>query len=972
MAVTAVIGRDEALGSIRAFLAAVERGPMALVLSGEAGIGKTILWEEGVAEAERRFERVLTCRGIEAEAALSFSGLSDLLSDVVADVAPLLLPVRRRALEVALLLAEPGDDVPDARAIGVAFLDILRILAERGPVLVAIDDVQWLDSPSAGAIGVALRRLRVERVGFLATVREAPDVTVPFEFERVLPEDRLRRVALGPLGANALHRLLRRRLGLELARPEVTRVGEASGGNPFFALEIGRELARTDVALDSERPLPVPDSLGRLLGTRLERLPRETRQVLLVAALAGRPTADVVARAYGEREQALAALELAAREGVVVLEGSRVRFSHPLFGSVCHEAAPVWRRQAVHRSLAGVVADPEERARHLALSTDRPDPGVASELDAATEHAAARGATAAAASLAELAAAMTPADSLDERRRRRFSAAWFHRFAGDFQRACAIFEQLLGEVPLGVERSDVLYALATTGRADLPTRVRLCTEALTQAAADDARLAQILGFRAISRWVNGDVPGALRDAREGLQRAERVDDPRLVATALSRVGLIETMALEITPRLLERGVAIEERLERPLLFHDSPRLMSAVRSTLQDELDRAAEMFEALERDAVARGDEHARAFAVLQMIHREWYAGRWRSALEHAAVALELAEQTGEVQYAAMACSYTASVQADAGLVEQARATAQRGLACAEQMGDEVYSVLNLAALGAVEFALGNLDEAGRTLRELPSRLLATGHRQPGPVDVWQNTIETLIALGDLDQARAYLTQYEALAALASRRARGSAARCAGLIAAAEGDTAAALAAFDRSLAELGTVQYPLERARTLLALGSVHRQAKHKRLAREAFDRALAIFEELGAPLWAEKARAGLRRISGRRPASDELSETEQRVAALAAEGRSNKEIAAELYVSVRTVEAHLSHIYRKLGVRSRTEPHPAVHHCGAQRQSRGPSRQRAVVPAFPRRPSRRSFAGMVKREGRQKGRAANRPGT
>jgi DNA-binding CsgD family transcriptional regulator len=284
--------------------------------------------------------------------------------------------------------------------------------------------------------------------------------------------------------------------------------------------------------------------------------------------------------------------------------------------------------------------------------------------------------------------------------------------------------------------------------------------------------------------------------------------------------------------------------------------------------------------------------------------------------VALELAEQTGEVQYAAMACSYTASVQADAGLVEQARATAQRGLACAEQMRDEVYSVLNLAALGAVEFALGNLDEAGRTLRELPSRLLATGHRQPGPVDVWQNTIETLIALGDLDQARAYLTQYEALAALASRRARGSAARCGGLMAAAEGDAAAAFAAFDRSLAELGTVQYPLERARTLLALGSVHRQAKHKRLARDALDHALAIFEELGAPLWAEKARAELRRISGRRPASDELSETEERVAALAAQGRSNRQIAAELYVSVRTVEGHLSHAYRKTGVRSRAQ--------------------------------------------------------
>jgi DNA-binding CsgD family transcriptional regulator len=916
MAATAVIGRDEALGSIRAFLAAVERGPMTLVLSGEAGIGKTILWQEGVAEAERRFDCVLTCRGIEAEAALSFSGLSDLLSEVVGDVAPLLLPLRRRALEVALLLAEPGDDAPDARAIGVAFLDVLHVLAERGPVLVAIDDLQWLDGPSAGALGLALRRLRTERVGLLATVREAPDVIVPFELDRTLPEGRLRRVALGPLGVGALHRLLRGRLGLELARPDVTRVGEASGGNPFFALEVGRELAHTDVVLESERPLPVPNSLSTLLGKRLERLPRDTRELLLVAALAGRPTADMVARAYGERENALAALELAAREGVVVLEDSLVRFSHPLFGSVCYEEAPVWRRQAVHRSLAEVVSDPEERARHLALSTDRPDPAIASELDAAAEHAAARGATAAAAGLAELAVAVTPSESCEERRRRRFAAAWFHRFAGDFERACAIFEQLLAEVPGGVERSDVLYALATTGRADLTTRIRLCGEAAEEAAGDDVRLVPILGFRAISRWVHGDVPGALLDAREGLERAERVSDPPLLATAISRVGLIEMWALEITPGLLERGVAIEDSLERPLLFHDSPRLMLSLQLITQDELDRARDLLETLERDALARGDEHARAWAVLQRIYRDWHAGQWKSALENAAVALELAEQMGEVQYAGMACAFTAWVQVDAGLVEQARTTAQRGLVCAEEMRDEVFSVFNLGALGAVEFALGNIEGADRYLHRLPSRLLAAGYRQPGTVDVWPNTIETLIGLGDLDQARAYLGEYKALAALAGRRARGTAARCEGLLSAADGDTAAAFAALDRAIAELGSTQYPVERARTLLALGSVHRQAKHKRLAREALDRALAIFEELGAPLWAEKARGELRRISGRRAASGELSETEQRVAALAAEGRSNKEIAAELYASVRTVEAHLSHIYRKLGVRSRTE--------------------------------------------------------
>jgi DNA-binding CsgD family transcriptional regulator len=475
---------------------------------------------------------------------------------------------------------------------------------------------------------------------------------------------------------------------------------------------------------------------------------------------------------------------------------------------------------------------------------------------------------------------------------------------------------LLAEVPGGVERSDVLYALATTGRADLTTRIRLCGEAAEEAAGDDVRLVPILGFRAISRWVHGDVPGALLDAREGLERAERVSDPPLLATAISRVGLIEMWALEITPGLLERGVAIEDSLERPLLFHDSPRLMLSLQLITQDELDRARDLLETLERDALARGDEHARAWAVLQRIYRDWHAGQWKSALENAAVALELAEQMGEVQYAGMACAFTAWVQADAGLVEQARATAQRGLVCAEEMRDEVFSVFNLGALGAVEFALGNIEGADRYLHRLPSRLLAAGYRQPGTVDVWPNTIETLIGLGDLDQARAYLGEYKALAALAGRRARGTAARCEGLLSAADGDTAAAFAALDRAIAELGSTQYPVERARTLLALGSVHRQAKHKRLAREALDRALAIFEELGAPLWAEKARGEMRRISGRRAASDELSETEQRVAALAAEGRSNKEIAAELYASVRTVEAHLSHIYRKLGVRSRAE--------------------------------------------------------
>ena len=665
--------RGGARVSIESFLARVERAPAALVLTGEAGIGKTILWELGVEEAEQRFGRVLSCRGVEAETGLSFAGLSDLLSEVLDEVADGLIPVRRRALEVALLLAEPGEEPPDARAIGIAVLDVLRLSAETRPVVVAVDDLQWLDAASVGALQLALRRLRYERVGFLATVLEAPAVRLPFGLEGSVPG--AVQLSLGPLEAGALHQLLKDRLELELSRPELARIRDATAGNPFFVLELGRELAR-DGSRPGSRSLRIPDGLRTLLGRRLDLLPSETRETLLVVAAAGSPTAGVVAEAHGNGEQALEALELAAREGVVVLDGSRVRFAHPLLSSLTYAAAPVWRRRAVHRALAQVVADIEERSRHLALATDGPDAAVASALDEAAAHAAARGATAAAAELAEMAAALTPSEYEADGRRRRFAAGWFHRLAGDFDRACATLEQLLEEITGGVERSDVLYALATTGRADIPTRIRLCEEALQEAPGDVVREAKILGFLAINRWQNGDVPGALRDARAGAERAEQVGDPGLLATALGRVGLIETYALEMTPGLLERAVALEDTLARARVFHDSATVIFAVRLALTDELERARAILEAADRDAESRGDEHSHAFAARLLIYLEWHAGRWQRALEHAAVAAEFAEQTHDPQFAGAAAAARARLETDLGLIDRARASAEDGLA--------------------------------------------------------------------------------------------------------------------------------------------------------------------------------------------------------------------------------------------------------------------------------------------------------
>ena len=269
MPLRAVIGRDEELATIEAFLADLERGPAALVLSGEAGIGKTILWERGVEAARARFEHVLSCRGAEAEASLSFAGLSDLLTEVFDEVAPALAPLRRRALEVALLLAEPGEAPPDPRAIGLAVLDALRLLAEGGPVVVALDDVQWLDSSTAAVLQIALRRLRDERVGVLATLRKAPGLAAPLEFGRAFEEGRMEQLSLRPLSLGALHHLLKERLALEPTRSELTRLQETSGGNPFFAIELARELEQAEGRPVVGRSLRVPESLRDLLGGAL-------------------------------------------------------------------------------------------------------------------------------------------------------------------------------------------------------------------------------------------------------------------------------------------------------------------------------------------------------------------------------------------------------------------------------------------------------------------------------------------------------------------------------------------------------------------------------------------------------------------------------------------------------------------------------------------------------------------------------
>jgi DNA-binding CsgD family transcriptional regulator len=910
----AVIGREEELGSIEAYLEQLQR-PGAFLLLGEPGIGKTILWQRGVEEARKRFHHVLFHRAVRAEASLSFAALSDLLVDVADEALPSLLAPRRRALEVALLLEEPGTNSPDQRGIALAFLDVLRTLAGTGAILVAVDDLQWVDPASAQVLQFALRRLRDEQVGFLATVR-VTDESVAVDLERALPEGALERLSLRPLSLGALHHLLKQRLGLDLPRPELVRLREVTAGNPFFALEVGRELHRAEARLAPGQPLPVPDNLKELLGERLARLPAETREVLLSAAALARPTADILVAAHTGAPGVPEALERAARAGVIELEGSSIRFAHPLLASVCYEQAPIWSRRAAHGLLAAAVVDLEERARHLALAADGPDTGVASALESAADRAAARGATAAAAELSELAVELTALEHPEERRRHRLRAADLHRLAGDRDRAGAILEELLAEVPRGRERADVLFAFASLRRADLPSITSLCEEALHEAVGDDARSAQIIAFLSWMKLLGGDVRGALIDARASLAKAENTGDPVLLARAIARVGMAETWACEITPGLIERGVEIEQSLDSALEFHESPAIALARRLICLSELTRARALLEEAETKASARGDEGTRAHVLFHLTLLEWFAGRWQQALDHAEAGLELAEQLGDEQLRGMILNARATVEVSLGHVDPARADAEEALAISHAVSDAVFPVWDLAALGHLELSLGNLQAAERYLRPLPGRVVSLGWDDPTDA-LWPDTIETLIGVGDLDEAKSCLEQFaERAQRLRGPWALATGARCRGLLAAAEGDVPAALAAFELALREHERVESPFERARTLFALGTVRRRAKQKRAAREALEEASAIFGELGARLWSERTRDELARVSGRRTSPKGLTETEERVAALAAQGLSNKEIAAALFVTVHTVEAHLVHVFRKLGARSRSE--------------------------------------------------------
>ena len=881
--------------AVERLLTTVESGPTMLLLEGEAGIGKTTIWREAVGSAKERGWTVLKCRPAQSEAKLSFSGLADLLASVPERAFTELVASQRQAIEVALLRVEPSGRAPDRRLVATALLALLRGLAKEGKLLLAVDDVQWLDHPSAASLEYVFRRLDDEPIAAVLAARPGVDRSA---LAAAFPDERVQRLVLQPLSVAVLHRIVAERVGVGLARPTLVRVSHAAGGNPFYAIEIARLLARDGVPPHGG-VLPLPDDLRALVAGRIRALPVATRAALLLAAAATRPSLGFVDAS---------ALAPAEEGGLIqIAADGRIEFAHPLFASAVYGAAPLARRREAHLVLANAVGDPEEQARHLALGSEAPDEQTAAVVEAAARGALARGAPDAAAELTELAVRLTPAGTAEAEIRKVVLAEQL-QLAGDFGRATRLLEELRAEVPPGDLRARILLVLSELAFRREGESVATC---LAHEAADCARDPRVRArsLAMLSNWAGThDLQLAADAARRSLELVDGLDvDSGLVAFALAnRVRADFFLGKGLDRDAAQRALELEAAAP-PSAVDD--RLVYRLGQWLRysDDLAGARRQLAEAEQAAVDEGDESSLFNILLNRVLVEIWSGEWALAGEIAARLTETGDQLG----------------IDAGRVWQAYLDAHLGrladvadAAASADRGEPIVDMLYLRSLGLVELSAGEFALADAHLARALEITDATGLREPAVWRIEGEAIEAAIAVGALDRAEALVVAFEHQAVRSripwslavSLRGRG-------ILLAAQGDLDGAAELLERALVAHERSPVPFERARTLLAVGRVRRRLKQKRLAHQALSGALECFDELGSTLWAERAREDLRRVTTRR-APEGLNPTEHEIARLAAEGLTNKAIADRVFVSQKTVEANLARAYRKLGITSRAQ--------------------------------------------------------
>jgi len=913
-----IVGRESELARIETLLEPGATGPRVVLIEGEPGIGKTALWSAAIERALERSWRVLDIRPTDAEATFAYAGLGDLLESVPDDALAGLPIPQRQALRVALLRAEPAGPNPDARAVAVACLNTLRSLSAESPLVVAVDDIQWLDPPSAQALGFAIRRLDGDSILFLLARRADDRADPPSGLDRALVGLPHERIDVGPIGLQAIRQLLAAHLDHAFAGTTLRAISASSGGNPLYAIELGRAILRAPASEVASGDVPIPSTLLDLVGAPIRALPGSTQRALAVVAGLAAPTTELVSDAIAVSSEG--PLRPAVDAHVVVLEGDRIRFAHPLQAAAVRTSLSAAERREIHARLAEIVPDPEQRARHLALATIRPDGSVAATLEDAAKRARARGAADAAAELAGMARRLTPSDRTEDVARRGLLEAWERLKVGDYARVHELVEGMLSGPMAADQRWTARHYLAILycWAFDLHAGVALYRQAIQDIGADDGqRLEWEGGFTGALDLLGEDYREALAHGYAELELAERFGvEPRAI-TALRGVArneqrLTGRMPVELIDRALDREWVVREVRE----VAGWPTFCLADMLSWTDDLEGGLAKWDWLIAEAAARGETHSLIDILSRALICECAAGLYERALAHADEGCELAAERGATVFEAILVAERALVEAHRGDEEAARRDASAAVRLAAT-GNPQADRMAAWALGILELSLDDPAAAHEQLGPLVASRRSAGVAEPGEMRFVTDEVEALIGIGRLDDAEVMLDWYEGLAEASGRiGAHAACDRCRGLLLAARGDVDPALDALGRSAELYRGVTEPLGLARTLLVMGAIERRRLHKRAAREALDAALAQFDVLGARLWAQAARAELGRIGGRAASPDALTPTEERVATLVAEGRTNREVGAILVVSERTVEGHLSRIYAKLGVRSRAE--------------------------------------------------------
>jgi DNA-binding CsgD family transcriptional regulator len=892
---------DEVLDAARA------RRSGALIVRGEAGIGKSALLNAAADRANGM--QVLRALGVQSEVDIAFSGLHELLRPALSSIDAI---PDAQAVALRSGLALGAGAVAERLAVFGGALSLLAAVAEERPLLCVIDDAHWLDEASAAAMTFVARRLDADGIAMLFGVRE-PEI-------RTFTAPGIPELRLGGLERGAARQLLATRLPPGAGSLVAEQLIEMSLGNPLALIELPSDLTATQLA--GEGPLDEQVRAGTAVEhgflDRLAKLPSSTRRALLVVAASEVGELRALSRALAVLELDSQSLEPAERAGLVTLTSS-VDFCHPLARSAIYGAAEENDRREAHRALA-VAADAageaDRHAWHLAGAAHGPDERIASALDGAAESARHRGGVWSEAKALERAARLTPEPHLRARRLARAGDAAFR--AGRPELAEALLaEAVEGELELHeLAHAQARRAYIRLERGELDDALHLMIGGANELEPKDPRAAATLLTNAATAADHHrlDIPWSIALAERAWRLAGdgAIDDPELchiVSCELLSAGRVGD-AMELTWRCAE---LVENNSEGRVVVADaaSTLLYAGEHAAARRLLERAV----AANRGAGALGDL---GYTLHMYAQVDWYDGRLQRAYGHALEAVQIVDELGTPQTLDDCLSRLAMFEAVLGRESDSRGHAQRALDSALQLGDRKNEVRARSALGMLALVTGDADAAVTQLAPAVAALEAGGVRNPNQFRIHPDLVEAYARLGRLDEAKSVAASLERQARATSLPwSLGAAVRCRALVVDAD---AAAEAGFQEAL-RFHESAGAFERARTELCFGERLRRRGRRRDSRMHLGAALEAFEGCGATPWAERARTELR-ASGltprrRQPAArEQLTPQELQIARLVAEGKTNRDVAATLFVTPKTVEFHLTRVYRKLGIHSRSE--------------------------------------------------------